>query len=155
MGLKEVINKKQQMKKIEEVRSDHTSDPGNVTSIDVWHVNNEQGHTVAIIIRDTDEVIYTDPEYIGNKLVQEEIDKVLWKELNKLRKVTLTLVVDSQAEAEILAREMIKSPLAGEGLFTLTCGDIQPLTSQDEEALAGQLPDDVYNPLIPLEHEKD
>lgn len=142
------------MKQIEEVRSDYTSEDQNLTHIDVWFKNADQGHSVAVVDMDTDKVIYLDSEFIGNKLVQEEIDKVLWKELTKLKKVTLTVVVRDINDANILAKEMVDTYIAGEGLYTLVCGDIRSLTTQEEELMADQLDNDIYYDLLAQEHEK-
>lgn len=137
---------------ITEIRSDYTDDQ-ELTYIDVWSNHSENGHSVAVVDRSTDKEIYLDPNYIGDKLIKEEIAKIKSKKLPKLRKVTLTIVVNDVFNADLLAKQMIDDPITVEGLFTLQCGDIQKLTSLDEEILFDQLPEDIYDNLIEEQNE--
>lgn len=56
-----------------------------------------------------------------------------------MKKVTLTVVVADIDDAKHLARDMEKSSLAQEGVYTLTCGDIQDLTSDEKELVESEI----------------
>jgi hypothetical protein len=56
------------------------------------------------------------------------------------KKVTLTIVVEDEADANILAKEMTNSYIAQQGIFTLECGGIYDLTAEDKEEVESQCP---------------
>ena len=56
-----------------------------------------------------------------------------------MKKVTLTIVVRDQHEANYVANEMENSPLAQEGLYTLVCGDIEDCKHWEEQEVKQQL----------------
>jgi hypothetical protein len=60
-----------------------------------------------------------------------------------MKKVVLEIVVRDEVEAKSLSREMEKSYIAQQGIFTLTCGDIQDLTDSDREEVLSQIDFDV------------
>jgi hypothetical protein len=60
-----------------------------------------------------------------------------------MKKVTLTVVVRDEDEGNALARQMEKSPIAQEGIFTLTCGDVQDLTEEERDEVESQVPPEI------------
>lgn len=58
-----------------------------------------------------------------------------------MKKVTLTVAVRNETDANYLARQMEKSMIAQEGLYTLSCGHIEDLTKDEKELVEGELPD--------------
>ena len=56
-----------------------------------------------------------------------------------MKKVTLTVVVTDETEANGLARQMSKSHLAQEGIFTLECGGIDDLTEDELDEVFSQV----------------
>jgi hypothetical protein len=64
------------MNPIEEVRNDFT-DGDNYTHIDVYHLNKEEGKTVAIVCNDTSKVFYIDNLYRNVPEVHEAINEIL------------------------------------------------------------------------------
>jgi len=60
-----------------------------------------------------------------------------------MKKVILEIVVRDEDEARGLARQMENSMIAQEGIFTLTCGDIQDLTEDDLNEVRSQVPPEI------------
>jgi hypothetical protein len=60
-----------------------------------------------------------------------------------MKKVVLEVVVRDEDEGRALAREMENSHVAGQGIFTLTCGDIQDLSEDEKEEVLSQIPPEV------------
>jgi len=56
-----------------------------------------------------------------------------------MKKVTLTIIVTDDSEAQIVASQMTSSMIAQEGFFTLECGGISDLTQSDKDSLFDQV----------------
>jgi hypothetical protein len=59
-----------------------------------------------------------------------------------MKKVVLEIVVRDENDARQLAKEMENSYIAQQGVFTLTCGDIQELSEEDKEEVFSQIPEE-------------
>lgn len=57
-----------------------------------------------------------------------------------MKKVTLTIVVEDERDANILAKDMCNSYIAGQGIYTLECGGISNLTEEEEQEVKSQCP---------------
>ena len=62
-----------------------------------------------------------------------------------MKKVVLEIVVRDEDEANALAREMENSFIAQQGVFTLTCGDIQDLNEDEKDEVLSQVPEEVFD----------
>jgi len=56
-----------------------------------------------------------------------------------MKKVSLTIVVQNEEEAQSLARQMEKSYIAQQGLYVLDCGSVEKLSEEETEIVISEL----------------
>jgi hypothetical protein len=61
----------------------------------------------------------------------------------KLRKVELTIIAADDDEAQIIARNMENSFIAQEGLYTLSCGNIESVNDEDLNMFIDEVPEEL------------
>jgi len=76
-------------------------------------------------------------EEMDNKYTLERVD--IDEEMHDLLKVTVSVIVRNGKDAEDLARRMEDSPVAQEGIYTITCGEISSLTIDEVSEIRAQL----------------
>jgi hypothetical protein len=59
-----------------------------------------------------------------------------------MKKVSLSIVVHDE-EAQVISRQMEKSFIAQEGIFTLECGHVEDLTDEELEEVKSQVPQEL------------
>ena len=62
-----------------------------------------------------------------------------------MKKVAISIVVKTEVDAKILAREMEKSYIAQQGVYTLVCGDIEDLTEDEKHLVFSEVPTEYLN----------
>jgi len=84
----------------------------------------------------------------GMLFVLNELEKFVPKEPKPnerypdLRKVELTIIAHND-EAQIIARNMEDSFIAQEGLYTLSCGNIETINNDELELFIDEIPEDL------------
>ena len=64
-----------------------------------------------------------------------------------MKKVTLSVIVRTEDEAKSVAYLMSCSDVAQAGIYTIECGGISDITSEEREEVLSQVPDDLAEQL--------
>ena len=59
-----------------------------------------------------------------------------------MKKVTITVVVRDE-EADMVSKDMERSHIAQDGVYTLACGHIEDLTPEELEEVKSQVPPEI------------
>ena len=81
-------------------------------------------------------------EELDKKYTLERVD--IDKEMNKLLKVTVSVIVRDEVEAEKLSHDLANYQIAQEGLYTIECGGISALTHQEAREVRDHVPENVW-----------